>query len=75
MALVPNPLDQNPWAHWRNPMDMIRHGWSTSIAMHLAGISVRRVEGITEAALGRAGAPAAEPRMWPAPGSVDTRLS
>jgi hypothetical protein len=29
--LIPNPLDQNPWAHWRNPMDMIRQGWSMSL--------------------------------------------
>jgi hypothetical protein len=28
---TPNPLDQNPWAHWRNPMDMIRQGWSKSL--------------------------------------------
>jgi hypothetical protein len=24
--LIPNPIDQNPCAHWRNPMDMIRQG-------------------------------------------------
>jgi hypothetical protein len=30
-GLIPNPLDQNPWAHWRNPMDMIRQGWSMSL--------------------------------------------
>jgi hypothetical protein len=24
--LIPSPTDQNPWAHWRNPMDMMRHG-------------------------------------------------
>jgi len=29
--LIPNPIDQNPWAHWRSPMDMIRQGWSTSL--------------------------------------------
>jgi hypothetical protein len=23
---VPNPIDQNPWAHWRSPMDMMRQG-------------------------------------------------
>jgi hypothetical protein len=25
-ALIPSPTDQNPWAHWRNPMDMMRQG-------------------------------------------------
>ena len=25
-ALLPNPIDQNLWAHWRNPMDMIFQG-------------------------------------------------
>ena len=30
-ALIPNPNDQNPWAHWRSPMDMMRQGWSTSL--------------------------------------------
>ena len=29
--LIPSPIDQNPCAHWRNPMDMIRQGWSTSL--------------------------------------------
>src|SRR5262249_55691330 len=29
--LLPNPIDQNPWAHWRSPMDMMRQGWSTSL--------------------------------------------
>jgi hypothetical protein len=24
MWLIPNPIDQNPWAHWRSPMDMMR---------------------------------------------------
>ena len=24
--LIPSPTDQNPWAHWRNPMDMMRQG-------------------------------------------------
>jgi len=24
--LIPNPIDQNPWAHWRSPMDMMRQG-------------------------------------------------
>ncbi len=28
---IPNPIDQNPWAHWRSPMDMMRQGWSTSL--------------------------------------------
>ena len=23
---VPSPIDQNPCAHWRNPMDMMRQG-------------------------------------------------
>jgi len=26
MELIPNPIDQNPWAHWRSPMDMMRQG-------------------------------------------------
>src|SRR6266478_3107346 len=30
-GLIPNPNDQNPWAHWRSPMDMMRQGWSTSL--------------------------------------------
>jgi hypothetical protein len=30
-ALIPNPIDQNPWTHWRSPMDMMRQGWSTSL--------------------------------------------
>ncbi len=25
-ANKPNPIDQNPWAHWRSPMDMMRQG-------------------------------------------------
>jgi hypothetical protein len=25
-GLIPNPLDQNPWAHCRSPMDMILQG-------------------------------------------------
>jgi hypothetical protein len=25
-GLIPSPIDQNRWAHWRNPMDMIRQG-------------------------------------------------
>src|SRR5215472_13898781 len=24
--LIPNPIDQNPWAHWRSPMDIMRQG-------------------------------------------------
>jgi hypothetical protein len=24
--LIPSPIDQNRYAHWRNPMDMIRQG-------------------------------------------------
>jgi len=26
VSLIPNPIDQNPWAHWRSPMDMMRQG-------------------------------------------------
>jgi len=26
VPLIPNPIDQNPWAHWRSPMDMMRQG-------------------------------------------------
>src|SRR5262249_11475073 len=25
-GLIPNPIDQNPWAHWRSPLDMMRQG-------------------------------------------------
>ena len=25
-GLIPNPIDQNPCAHWRKPMDMMRQG-------------------------------------------------
>ena len=25
-SLIPSPTDQNPCAHWRNPMDMILQG-------------------------------------------------
>jgi hypothetical protein len=25
-ALIPIRTDQNPWAHWRSPMDMMRQG-------------------------------------------------
>src|SRR5450759_1038555 len=31
IGLIPSPIDQNPCAHWRNPMDMMRQGWSTSL--------------------------------------------
>jgi transposase len=30
-ALIPMRIDQNPWAHWRSPRDMMRHGWSASL--------------------------------------------
>jgi hypothetical protein len=26
IIIIPNPIDQNPWAHWRSPMDMMRQG-------------------------------------------------
>ena len=26
IGLIPRLLDQNPWAHWRSPIDMMRHG-------------------------------------------------
>src|SRR6516164_4170635 len=26
LEVIPNPIDQNPWAHWRSPMDMMRQG-------------------------------------------------
>ena len=25
-TIIPSPIDQNPCAHWRNPMDMMRQG-------------------------------------------------
>ena len=25
-GIIPNPVDQNPCAHWRNPMDMMHQG-------------------------------------------------
>src|SRR5262249_50304711 len=25
-GIIPNPIDQNSWAHWRSPMDMMRQG-------------------------------------------------
>ena len=31
ISLIPILSDQNPCAHWRNPMDMIRQGWSMSL--------------------------------------------
>src|SRR6266567_4644165 len=31
LALIPYPIDQNLYAQSRSPMDMIRHGWSTSL--------------------------------------------
>src|SRR6516165_9609884 len=31
LDLFDHPIDQNPWAHWRSPMDMMRQGWSTSL--------------------------------------------
>jgi hypothetical protein len=30
-CLIPHLIDQNPCAHWRNPMDMIFQGRSTSM--------------------------------------------
>ncbi len=29
--LILSLIDQNPCAHWRSPMDMMRQGWSTSL--------------------------------------------
>jgi transposase len=26
VELIPTCIDQNPWAHWRSPMDMMRQG-------------------------------------------------
>ena len=31
VLLIPIPIDQNPWAQSRRPMDMMRQGWSTSL--------------------------------------------
>jgi hypothetical protein len=28
--LIPTPIDQNRWAQYRNPMDIMVQGWSTS---------------------------------------------
>ena len=28
--VIPTLIDQNPCAHWRRPMDMMRQGWSVS---------------------------------------------
>jgi hypothetical protein len=25
-SIIPSPADQNPWAHWLSPMDMILQG-------------------------------------------------
>ena len=30
-GLIPHLIDQNPYAHWRSPMDMIFQGRSTSV--------------------------------------------
>ena len=40
-ALIPVPIDQNPCAHWRSPMDMMRQGWSTSLFQALQQWSTR----------------------------------
>ena len=29
--VILSPIDQNPCAHWRNPIHMIRQGWSMSL--------------------------------------------
>ena len=29
--VIPRCIDQNPWAHWRSPRDMMRQGCSTSL--------------------------------------------
>jgi integrase len=31
VPLIPKGVDQNPWAHWRSPRDMMRQGCSTSL--------------------------------------------
>lgn len=31
LGLIPGPADQNPWVHWRRPMDMMSQGWSMSL--------------------------------------------
>ena len=31
IELIPGPINQNPCAQWRNPMDIILQGWSTSL--------------------------------------------
>ena len=31
IGLIPDLIDQNPCAHWRNPMDMIFQGRSTRV--------------------------------------------
>ena len=30
VMLIPTLIDQNPCAHWRRPMDMMRQGWLVS---------------------------------------------
>jgi hypothetical protein len=30
-GLIPSPIDQNPRAQSRNPIDMMRQGWSVSL--------------------------------------------
>src|SRR6266404_9605963 len=49
MPLIPNPIDQNPWAHWRSPMDMMRQGWSTSLFHAAQQWSTRSVVGFEDA--------------------------
>src|SRR5262249_3164930 len=39
--LIPVPIDQNPCAHWRSPMAMMRQGWSTSLFQALQQWSTR----------------------------------
>src|SRR5262249_54236258 len=39
--LIPVPIDQNPCANWRSPMDMMRQGWSTSLFQALQQWSTR----------------------------------
>jgi hypothetical protein len=31
LGLIPSPIDQNPCAQSRRPMDMMRQGWSMSL--------------------------------------------
>jgi hypothetical protein len=30
-GLIPRRIDHDPCAHWRMPMDMMRHGWLTRL--------------------------------------------